>query len=221
MSTGMKVLCWHSSRLLGEALSYSLAREEDFILMSSVTTPDAALQSMQSDELDILVVGSVPLSTVHDWQSRLPIQRASTIKSLYIGSYPIPEIVQQVVTAGFDAILDSESSHQDAANFVRSLHNGTNMPASSKSGKGEILSGHVFDFASVCEDGTDYKVLEALSLGKTDREISEFVDVSFQSTRNRIGRLLHVLEMQNRTQLAIHYLRYRYLVDGEQALFDI
>jgi DNA-binding NarL/FixJ family response regulator len=219
MSDGMKVLCWHSSRFLGEALSYSFAREHDFDVLDAVTTSDAALYSMQTQALDVLVVGSIPLSTVQQWQTQLSIQDASSIKSLYIGAYPTPQVVQEVMTAGFDAILDGESSHKDAVNFVRSLHNGTEISTSLSSSK--ILSGHFFDFATACEDINDYKVLEGLSSGRTDREIAEYAGLTFQTTRNRIGRLLHVLEMQNRTQLAIHFLRYRYLIDGERALFEM
>lgn len=219
MSEGMKVLCWHSSRFLGEALSYSFSREHDFDVMDAVTTPDAALQSMQTEALDVLVVGAVPLSTVQGWQSRLSIQDASSFKSLYIGAYSTSQVVQEVMTAGFDAILDGDSSHKDAVDFVRSLYNGTKIstPLSSSS---KILSGHFFDFATACEDINDYKVLEGLSSGRTDREIAEYAGLTFQGTRNRIGRLLHVLEMQNRTQLAIHFLRYRYLIEGERALYE-
>lgn len=217
----MKVLCWHSSRLLGEALSYSFAREHDFDVLGPVVNPEDALQSLQAHSLDVLVVGAVPLSTLQQWQTQVPIAKVSSVKSLYLGVHPSPQIVQQVMTVGFDGILDADASHSDAADFVRSIHNGTELKNAPSSSLGKIFSGHVLDFVSACEDLVDHEVLTALSIGMTDREIAEHVAITFQNTRNRIGRLLHTLNIQNRTQLAIHYLRYRYLTDGERALFDV
>lgn len=216
----MKVMCWHSSRLLGEALSYSLAREHDFDVLGPVATPEDALQSLQAHALDVLVVGAVPLSTLQQWQTQVPITKASSVKSLYLGVYPSPLVMQQVKTVGFDGILDADASHSDAADFVRSIHNGTDLRNVPSKSSGEIFRGNVFDFVSACEDFIDHKVLAALSVGMTDREIAEHVAISFQNTRNRIGRLLHTLNIQNRTQLAIHYLRYRYLTEGDRAVFD-
>jgi DNA-binding NarL/FixJ family response regulator len=216
----MKVLCWHSSRFLGEALSYSFSREHDFDVMDAVTTPDAALQSLAAHALDVLVVGAVPLSTLQQWQIQVPITKASSVKSLYLGVHLSPLVLQQVMTVGFDGILDADASHSDAADFVRSIYNGTDLTNAPGKSSGEIFSGVALDFVSACEDLVDHKVLAALSVGMTDREIAEHAAITFQNTRNRIGRLLHTLNIQNRTQLAIHYLRYRYLTEGDRALFD-
>lgn len=216
----MKVLCWHSSRLLGEALSYSLAREHDFDVLGPVVSSDDALQSLQAHALDVLVVAAVPLSILQQWQTQVPITKASSVKSLYLGAHLSPDVTEQVITVGFDGILDADASHSDTADFVRSIHNGTELTNTSSRSSGKVFSGHVLDFVSACEDLVDHKVLAALSVGMTDREIAEHAAITFQNTRNRIGRLLHTLSIQNRTQLAIHYLRYRYLTEGDRALFD-
>lgn len=52
-------------------------------------------------------------------------------------------------------------------------------------------------------DDTDINILQLLSVGMTDEEISTAISLNIQLVRNRIAHLIHLNELFNRTQLAI------------------
>lgn len=52
-------------------------------------------------------------------------------------------------------------------------------------------------------DDTDINILQLLSVGMTDEEISVATSLNIQIVRNRIAHLIHINELLNRTQLAI------------------
>jgi DNA-binding NarL/FixJ family response regulator len=52
-------------------------------------------------------------------------------------------------------------------------------------------------------DDTDINILQLLSVGMTDEEISVAISLNIQIVRNRIAHLIFINELLNRTQLAI------------------
>lgn len=61
---------------------------------------------------------------------------------------------------------------------------------------------------SAAKERTDDEIADLVSRGFTDREISEMLHFSHQTTRNKISRVLSRSGLRNRTDLAIARLRH-------------
>jgi DNA-binding NarL/FixJ family response regulator len=69
----------------------------------------------------------------------------------------------------------------------------------------EILDSHVEQYRLLKDisDVTDRKILQRISQGKFDREISQELFLSLQTIRNRVSRMLTESGARNRTHLAV------------------
>jgi two-component system response regulator DevR len=52
-------------------------------------------------------------------------------------------------------------------------------------------------------DATDRQIVELISEGMSDKEISQRIHLSPQTVRNRVSRILTLLGKANRTQVAV------------------
>jgi DNA-binding CsgD family transcriptional regulator len=60
-------------------------------------------------------------------------------------------------------------------------------------------------------DTVDMSILALLAIGLRDEEISQSLHFSNQTIRNRVSKLLHVLSLRNRTELALAWHQFVYL----------
>ena len=60
-------------------------------------------------------------------------------------------------------------------------------------------------------DTVDMSILALLAIGARDEEISQSLHFSNQTIRNRVSKLLQVLDARNRTELALAWRRFVYL----------
>jgi DNA-binding NarL/FixJ family response regulator len=59
----------------------------------------------------------------------------------------------------------------------------------------------------LANDEVDLRILLQLAYGHSNKEIADAVYLSLQTVRNRISRLMHAMQVENRTQLALTFLQ--------------
>ena len=72
----------------------------------------------------------------------------------------------------------------------------------------ESMAGSTFDYKAHDITEKEYQVIQLVSEGYSNKEIAERIFLSEGTVRNYLSQILEKLELRDRTQLAIFYLRH-------------
>ena len=70
------------------------------------------------------------------------------------------------------------------------------------------VAGSTFDYKAHDSTEKEYQVIQLVSEGYSNKEIAERIFLSEGTVRNYLSQILEKLELRDRTQLAIFYLRH-------------
>ena len=118
-------------------------------------------------------------------------------------------IVVECIAAGMDAVI---SINQTPVEMVAQL---VNVVAGRMHLANHPFAAHVIGeleepsaFKTIAyHDAADIEIVRLVAAGLSDKEISQLVNYSGQTVRNRISRILQDSHIANRTQLATAFLR--------------
>lgn len=203
----MKLLVCMSSVEDSTSLSNRLAGAPDVKLVGSPATMGLALGILRHSPVDVFLVDGPHM------EQSLAVRRADSLvadpayRLVLVESAPSVTRLVRASQYGFDEVVDPAANDEEIIRHLRDV-------------VAEARSVHIHPLLASLEvvpglftrdleygDTTDHRIVELMSLGLDDRDISMVLGITIQSIRNAISRLLHAHGLSTRTQLAALYIR--------------
>jgi NarL family two-component system response regulator LiaR len=186
-----------------ESLASVLNLAKDIQIVGTSNSFASTMDVLGSNAVDVLIM-DVRLEGESGLQiARSVIEKFSSIKIVMLTSFMSDDVLVDAYSIGVSAFLLKSGSADTLLEAIRDVNAGIRLMdrekvraasrALNESGLGEIRA----------LDETDKKIAYYISLGHSDKQISESVFLSIQTVRNRVSRLLTRFDKDNRTQLAL------------------
>ncbi len=162
--------------------------------------PDVVLMDVKMPELD-------GIKAAKELKREFP-----RIKIIILTSYEDNESIFEAFAMGVDGYLLKNTNPKDLMEAIRLTVNGLCViQRNIMEHFMTQLGGKSFtDYEKIDVDLTveDIKVLEMLSVGKTNREIAKALNYSEGTIKNRVSKMINLLDVKDRTQLVVFALKH-------------
>jgi DNA-binding NarL/FixJ family response regulator len=194
---------WVSKGLLEDLARLASKGEKNYELLGVVTETKDARDFLTSGVVDIVILGHGRLQEWSQmWRDGVfrdtPQFCAMLISTIPVSTATLMEASEVGIFDVADLTMDRDVIGQRMNDLFAQLRRDIPM-------QNEILDSHVEQYRLLKDisDVTDRKILQRISQGKFDREISQELFLSLQTIRNRVSRMLTESGARNRTHLAV------------------
>lgn len=207
------ILLVNEIRLMGNVIAAALEYEPDIHVVGRVTTPDDALQLVQENLVDVVLVST-----------RLPDQGALKLTSAITEAAPATKVlalglteekkrILRYVEAGATGYVLKDDSLEDLINIVRAAQDGQVFVSPKiAAAMMERLSDLAQMFSNVENSVTDsagltpreLEVLEQIGQGLTNQEIAEYLVIEVGTVKNHVHSILEKLNVSSRGEAAAY-----------------
>jgi DNA-binding NarL/FixJ family response regulator len=137
------------------------------------------------------------------------------VKIIILTAYTQDHLVIETIRAGADGYLLKNINSQDLINCIIKVHEGDCVLDTSVT-EGVFNNIAIQDFKLNSQNNNlslrERNILEILSQGKSNCEIAEALNISEKTVRNYVSTIFKKLNVSNRTEAAMYWLRTRNLV---------
>lgn len=205
----MRILIVDDDTLVREGLRMILESEEGFTVVGTASNGKEALElcHLSRPEVALMDIRMPVMDGVE--ATRLIKEKYKDIKILLLTTFKDTEYIRSAVMHGAEGYVLKSNSSENIIESIKTVYQGnvvfekeiasliSNMMTKNKS-----LS---MDELNITQK--EYSIMELLSKGFSNREISEKLYMSEGTVRNNISSLLDKLDLRDRTQLAIFFIR--------------
>ncbi|MBU5311319.1 response regulator transcription factor [Tissierella carlieri] len=174
---------------------------KEAIMMTIDTNPDVVLLDFKLPDGDG-VNGCISIKNLFP-----------NIKIIILTAYAEQHIVMETIRAGADGYLLKNIESEELIKTILSVHNGESVldPSVTEG----VFNSIKLDNQKI-EESSEFspretKILQALSLGKTNKEIAESLSISDKTVRNYISNIFKKINVSNRTEAASYWIRKKNL----------
>lgn len=205
----MKLLVVDDDSLIREGLKMILEAEEGFSVAGTASNGQEALKMCRELQPEIVIM-DIRMPVMDGVQAtKLIKEQFRDIRILLLTTFKDIEYIRSAVKFGAEGYVLKSDSSESIIESIRSVYSGNVVYGKEVAG---LLSDLVEkDRKLTCEElnitQKEYEIMELVSNGLSNREISEKLFMSEGTVRNNISVLLDKLELRDRTQLAIFYIR--------------
>lgn len=174
---------------------------KEAIMMTIDTNPDVVLLDFKLPDGDG-VNGCISIKNLFP-----------NIKIIILTAYAEQHIVMETIRAGADGYLLKNIESEELIKTILSVHNGESVldPSVTEG----VFNSIKLDNQKIEESSElsprETKILQALSLGKTNKEIAESLSISDKTVRNYISNIFKKINVSNRTEAASYWIRKKNL----------
>ncbi len=207
----MRVAVVVSDEVFGRPLAALLRQGGVEEVVAIVTTAEELSDIVNGGGVDVVFAGSRAAHVFAAAREHITVEARTGVRFALATTHQNNEILRMAADLGFDGVVDM---HQDRVAIHQQLRNLMLM-----SGEWSILpttpSAEQMFFAS--RDVTDRQIVERVTLGMTDKQIADDINLAPQTVRNRLSRMMTDAGLNNRTHLATYWLREQSLTIGRAA----
>lgn len=199
-----RVFLLAQNRLLREALSRILANKSDFLVVGSGSLSETSLENFVTTQPDVIVVDSFGSNHGHTELLRNSQQQLGCLKLVMIGMDMDSQYFLRAIREGAMAYLAKDASALDVVAAIRTVIAGGAVCSPD-------LCAFLFRFAAQQDQMPNFRVRERLGLtnreqqlvglisrGLTNKEIAAQLQLSENTVRNHIHRMLRKLGVSHR-----------------------
>lgn len=128
------------------------------------------------------------------------------IKIIMLTAYAEDSIVMETVRAGADGYLLKNIDSKTIVSAIKNVHSGTSYFDSTVVDKVLRLVKGANEIDSLLSP-QEKKILELVSLGRTNKEIGEVLFIAEKTVRNTVSKIMRKINVSNRTEAAIYWSR--------------
>ena len=191
---GLRLLLQLNDKLevCGEA-----ATLEEAIMMTTKTSPDVVL-------LDFKLPDGDGVNGCLRMKSLFP-----NIKIIILTAYAEDHIVMETIKAGADGYLLKNIESEELIKTIECVYNGDSVldPSVTEGVFNSIKQDNEEKEISTNLSPRETKILEAISLGKTNKEIADTLSISDKTVRNYVSNIFKKINVSNRTEAASFWIR--------------
>jgi two-component system response regulator DevR len=203
MTSPIRVLICDDHGMVREALARMLGANEDIEVVASTSSVDETMEVLPEVKPDVAVLdvrlGDGNGTVLARWIS----QTSPGTKVIMLTSFSSDEAMVHSYMAGASAFLLKNSSANVLIERIRDVNAGMAFidPVEARAAMTRLDRSGALRLSQL--DATDRSIVDLISEGLSDKEISQRIHLSPQTVRNRVSRILTVLGKTNRTQVAV------------------
>lgn len=202
----MKVIIVDDDQLIRESLSMMLGTFEDIEVLGSFENGLLALEYLESNQVDLMLL-DIRMPVMNGVELTKAIHNSEIkVKILVLTTFTDSEFIYDAINHGADGyILKSRGIHEIYQSIQSVMMGQVVLDTTIK----QAIIQPVKKKAEPISELTDKEmsILKCIGEGLNNKEISAQLFLSEGTIRNYISQLLIKLDMRDRTQLAIYYLK--------------
>lgn len=205
----MKLLIVDDDSLIRDGLKMILEAEEGFSVVGTASNGQEALKKCMELQPEIVIM-DIRMPVMDGVQAtKLIKEQFRDIRILLLTTFKDTEYIRSAVKFGAEGYVLKSNSSDSIIESIRAVHSGNVV-------YGKEVAGLLSDLVEkekrlTCEELKitlkEYEIMELISNGLSNKEISEKLFISEGTVRNNISVLLDKLDLRDRTQLAIFFIR--------------
>ena len=208
----IKVLVADDQEMIRESLKIVLNSKEDFEVTDAVANGLEVIQSIRKNKPDVILM-DIRMPNVDGVQCTQMVKEGyPDIKIIILTTFDDDEYVYNALRFGASGYLLKGVSMEGLQEAIRAAHQGQSMinpdvatkvlKFFSDMAKDESLI-KIEDFQVKDITAGEWKIIDEVAKGKSNKEISETLALSEGTVRNYLSVILEKLSLRDRTQLAI------------------
>ena len=208
----IKILIADDQELLRQSLEIVLGSKENMALTGSVENGMEVLDSVQQEMPDVILM-DIRMPKMDGVQCTKVIkERYPQIKIIILTTFDDDEYVYNALKFGASGYLLKGVSMEELENAIRTVYSGRAMINPDIAVKvvrlfSQMAKGNYtiqVDDRSIEDIGkTEWKVIQQVGYGRSNKEIAAALNLSEGTVRNCLSSVLGKLDLRDRTQLAI------------------
>ena len=183
-----------------------LERNEGFIVCGEAENLADAYKKVQEMKPDIVLL-DMKLPDGDGAAGCREIKKLnSDVKVIMLTAYAEDSIVLETVRAGADGYLLKNIDSKTIVSAIKAVYSGTSfLDASIINKVMKAVKGN--NEIDTLLSPQEKKILELISLGKTNKEIGEALFIAEKTVRNTVTKIMRKINVTNRTEAAIYWSR--------------
>jgi len=205
----LKILIVDDDDLIRDGLKMILDLEEDFYVVGTASNGQEAIKLCMDIAPDIVLM-DIRMPIMDGVQATKLIKRQfQHIKILLLTTFKDIEYIRSAVKYGAEGYVLKSNSTQSIIESIKTIYSGNVVYEKQVAGLlSKMLSKEKKNSKETINITTrEYEMMEFLSKGCSNKEISDKLYISEGTVRNNISVLLDKLSLRDRTQLAIYFIR--------------
>jgi DNA-binding NarL/FixJ family response regulator len=205
----LKILIVDDDALIRDGLKMILETEEGFTVAGTASNGQEAVRICSETQPDIVLM-DIRMPVMDGVQAtQLIKERFRNIKVLLLTTFKDTEYIRSAIKYGAEGYVLKSNSSASIIESIKTILQGNVVyekevagMISDMMGKEKKLSAEELDITK-----REFEMMELISKGFSNREISEKLYMSEGTVRNYISTLLDKLDLRDKTQLAIFFIR--------------
>ncbi len=205
----MRILVADDDALVRDGLKLILETVDDFEVAGLAANGQEAVKLCGTCMPDIVLM-DIRMPVMDGVQATAEIKRQfRTVKVLLLTTFKDVEYIRMAVKNGADGYILKSHDSQSIINSIRAVVGGNVI---FEKDIAQALSGMMTEEKKQSTDGPDLterelEIMKRIAQGQSNKEISAELYMSEGTLRNVVSNLLGKLDLRDRTQLAIYYIR--------------
>lgn len=205
----MRILIVDDDTLVREGLKMILETEADFTVAGTAPNGQEAVRLCRELSPDVVLM-DIRMPVMDGVEAtRLIKQQNEKVKILLLTTFKDSEYIRSAINYGAEGYVLKSNTSESIIESIRAVYQGNVVfekeivgVISDMMGREKKLTPKELNITQ-----KEYEIMELISKGLSNKEISEKLYMSEGTIRNNISTLLDKLELRDRTQLAIFFIR--------------
>lgn len=201
----IKVLICDDDSLIRESLKILLPLKGDIEIVGEASNGKEAIDFCLNNKVDVALV-DVRMPILNGVDAIKEINKKTETKCLILTTFDEEEYINEAISHGTKGYILKNSSPEKIANAIASVHNETivlnDNLLEKLYDKEEVPSFKKYDFTE-----REREIIQAISEGLSNKEISKKLFISEGTVRNYITNILDKTNLEHRTAIAVNYLK--------------
>jgi DNA-binding NarL/FixJ family response regulator len=205
----LRILIVDDDTLIREGLKMILDSEEDFTVVGTASNGREAFEACRTLHPEVVLM-DIRMPVMDGVEATKVIKESfKDIKILLLTTFKDTEYIRSAVKYGAEGYVLKSNSSESIIESIKTIYQGNVVFEKEIVG---VISGMMAKDKKLSAEELgitpkEYEIMELLSQGLSNREISEKLFMSEGTIRNNISALLEKLDLRDRTQLAIYFIR--------------
>ncbi len=202
----VRVIIADDDPLIREGLEIVLNRDEEITVVKAVSNGQEAIEQCIGGTIDVAIL-DIRMPIINGVEAAKEITNKTETKVIMLTTFDEDELISQAIENGAKGYLLKGKSTDEIKNSVKMVHLGNTVFQESVFSKIQTHKKGTFHFdLSSCNE-REIEIIKLISDGLNNREIAQELYLSEGTIKNYISSILSKVNLKQRTQIAIHYLK--------------
>ena len=209
MTLGIKVLLVDDDRIVRDSMKIILSMDNDIDVVGTGSNGDEAFEFCTKNEVDVILMDiRMPICDGVLGTKKIK-ETFPKVKVLILTTFNDDEYIVQALKNGASGFLLKNISPDKIIEDIKIINSGNMLihPEVADKITGFLSKERKNDFSKFDLSKNEMEVVKLISDGYTNKEIAEKIYLSEGTVKNKISDILRKLDLRDRTQIAIFYLK--------------